>query len=397
MKFVDEAQISVNAGNGGAGCLSFRREKFIPRGGPDGGDGGDGGSVYLEADENLNTLIDYRYQRQYKADNGEQGRGANCRGRSGVDKYLKVPVGTTVIDVETEEEMGDLVSAGDRLLVAQGGFHGLGNARFKSSINRAPRETSPGSLGESRKLKLELKLIADIGLLGLPNAGKSTLISKVSAAKPKIADYPFTTLTPNLGVVRVDATRSFVVADIPGLIEGASQGQGLGVRFLKHLTRNRLLLHLVDVAPFDQTDPIENAVTIVKELENFSEKLSQRERWLVLNKIDLLAPEQIEALQSQLLQALGKEQPIYCLSAATGEGVQLLTQHIMTRLEEIKEAYLNDPEAQSTEDEFQKDMQREAREKIEALSLARKEKHKAIRDQSDDDDDYDVDVVYVNE
>ena len=223
------------------------------------------------------------------------------------------------------------------------------------------------------------------------------MISKVSAAKPKIADYPFTTLTPNLGVVRVDATRSFVVADIPGLIEGASQGQGLGVRFLKHLTRNRLLLHLVDVAPFDQTDPIENAVTIVKELENFSEKLSQRERWLVLNKIDLLAPEQIEALQSQLLQALGKEQPIYCLSAATGEGVQLLTQHIMTRLEEIKEAYLNDPEAQSAEDEFQKDMQREAREKIEALSLARKEKHKAIRDQSDDDDDYDVDVVYVNE
>jgi len=397
MKFVDEALISVSAGNGGAGCLSFRREKFIPRGGPDGGDGGDGGSVYLEADENLNTLIDYRYQRQYKAENGDQGRGANCRGRSGADKCLKMPVGTTVIDVETEEEIGDLVSAGDRLLVAQGGFHGLGNARFKSSVNRAPRETSPGSSGESRKLKLELKLIADVGLLGLPNAGKSTLISKISAAKPKIADYPFTTLTPNLGVVRVDATRSFVVADIPGLIEGASQGQGLGVRFLKHLTRNRLLLHLVDVAPFDETDPVENAVTIVKELENFSEKLSQRERWLVLNKIDLLAPEQVEALQGHLVKALGEGQPIYCVSAATGEGIQTLTHHIMTRLEEIKEVYLNDPEAQIAEDEFQKDMQREAREKIEVLSLARKEKHKAIRDKSEDDEDYDVDVVYVKE
>lgn len=395
MKFVDEAQISVSAGNGGSGCLSFRREKFIPRGGPDGGDGGDGGSIYLQADESLNTLIDYRYQRQYKAENGEQGSGANCRGRSGVDEILKVPVGTTVIDEETEEEIGDLVSVGERLLVAQGGFHGLGNARFKSSINRAPRETSPGTPGESRKLKLELKLIADVGLLGLPNAGKSTFISRVSAAKPKIADYPFTTLTPNLGVVKVNAMRSFVVADIPGLIEGASQGHGLGIRFLKHLTRNRLLLHIVDVAPVDESDPVENAVSIVKELEDFSEKLSQRERWLVLNKIDLLAADELEALQGRLKEALGLEQPIYCISAVTGEGIDLLVGNIMNRLEEIRTNYLNDDQAQIAEEQFQKEMQREARQKIERLSLARKQQRKAQQQKSDDD--HDVDVVYINE
>ena len=253
MKFVDEARISVSAGNGGAGCLSFRREKFIPRGGPDGGDGGDGGCVYLEASDSLNTLIDYRYQRHYRAENGQPGRGANCRGKSGEDLVLKVPVGTTVINIETDEVMGDLTAPGQQLLVAQAGFHGLGNARFKSSVNRAPRETSPGSPGEARDIKLELKLLADVGLLGLPNAGKSTLISKISAAKPKIADYPFTTLVPNLGVVKVDTMRSFVVADIPGLIAGASEGHGLGIRFLKHLTRNRLLLHLVDVTSVSYT------------------------------------------------------------------------------------------------------------------------------------------------
>lgn len=396
MKFVDEAKISVSAGNGGAGCLSFRREKFIPRGGPDGGDGGDGGSVYLQADDSLNTLVDYRYQRQYKAGNGEPGRGSNCRGRSGEDEVLRVPVGTTVIDDETEEEIGDLLTDGDQLLVAQGGFHGLGNTRFKSSVNRAPRETSPGTAGESRKLKLELKLIADVGLLGLPNAGKSTLISQISAAKPKIADYPFTTLTPNLGVVKVDPTRSFVVADIPGLIEGASQGQGLGVRFLKHLTRNRVLLHLVDVVPIDGSDPVQNALSIVNELKSFSDKLSQRERWLVLNKIDLLVPEEVEAVKLRLLEALGNDQPVYSVSAVTGEGSDLLIQNVMTRLEEIRETYLNDTDAQLAEETFQKEMQREARQKIEELSLARKQQRKAMRDQSDDDD-YDVDVVYLNE
>lgn len=249
MKFVDEASIKVFAGNGGNGCLSFRREKYIPRGGPDGGDGGDGGSVILEADENLNTMVDYRFVRSYRAENGETGRSRNCTGKSGEDLILRVPVGTTIIDEDSAEVLGDLAAHGDRLIVAQGGWHGLGNARYKSSTNRAPRQTSPGTEGEQRALKLELKVLADVGLLGLPNAGKSTLIRAVSAARPKVADYPFTTLVPNLGVVKVDAHRSFVVADIPGLIEGASDGAGLGIRFLKHLTRNRILLHLVDMAP----------------------------------------------------------------------------------------------------------------------------------------------------
>jgi GTP-binding protein len=263
MKFVDEAVIEVAAGKGGSGCLSFRREKYIPKGGPDGGDGGDGGSVYLEADENLNTMVDYRYQRRFRAENGSPGQGRNCTGKSGEDLILKVPVGTTVIDVDTDEVLGDLSELGQRLKVAQGGFHGLGNTRYKSSINRAPRQTSPGSEGEKRRLKLELKLLADVGLLGMPNAGKSTLIRAISAAKPKVADYPFTTMVPNLGVVRVDPLRSFVVADIPGLIEGAAEGAGLGIRFLKHLTRNRLLLHLVDLAPWDGDLPAENACVIV--------------------------------------------------------------------------------------------------------------------------------------
>ncbi len=251
MKFVDEASIKVFAGNGGNGCLSFRREKYIPRGGPDGGDGGDGGSVIMEADDALNTMVDFRFQRTFRAQNGESGRGRNCTGKSGEDLVLRVPVGTTILDEDTGEVLGDLSVPGQRLIVAQGGFHGLGNARFKSSTNRAPRQTTPGSEGEHRDLKLELKVLADVGLLGLPNAGKSTFIRAVSSATPKVADYPFTTLVPNLGVVNVEAHRSFVVADIPGLIEGASDGAGLGIRFLKHLTRNRILLHLVDMAPYD--------------------------------------------------------------------------------------------------------------------------------------------------
>jgi GTP-binding protein len=248
MKFVDEVAIRVHAGNGGNGCVSFRREKYVPFGGPDGGDGGDGGSIWLLADAALNTMVDYRYTRQFRAANGKAGSGANCTGRSGEDLVLPVPVGTTVMDEDTGEVIGDLTASGQRLLVAQGGFHGLGNTRFKSSTNRAPRQSTPGSDGEARSLRLELKLLADVGLLGLPNAGKSTFIRAVSAARPKVADYPFTTLVPNLGVVRIAQHRSFVIADIPGLIEGASEGAGLGVRFLKHLTRTRLLLHLVDVA-----------------------------------------------------------------------------------------------------------------------------------------------------
>ncbi|WP_372750384.1 Obg family GTPase CgtA, partial [Litorivivens sp.] len=278
MKFVDEAVIKVAAGNGGSGCLSFRREKYIPKGGPDGGDGGDGGSVFLKADQSVNTLVDFRYVRNYRADNGEPGRGGNCRGKSADDLYLVVPVGTTVLDEETGEVLGDLSSHGELLKVAQGGFHGLGNTRFKSSTNRAPRQTTPGSEGESRQIRLELKVLADVGLLGLPNAGKSTLIRAVSAAKPKVADYPFTTLVPNLGVVSMQKHRSFVIADIPGLVEGAAEGAGLGIRFLKHLTRNRLLLHLVDVAPLDGSDPVDAARVIINELVEFSETLFQRPR-----------------------------------------------------------------------------------------------------------------------
>jgi GTPase len=259
MKFVDEAPISVFAGNGGNGCMSFRREKYIAKGGPDGGDGGDGGSVYLVGDADLNTLIDYRYQPKYRAKNGASGRSRNCTGEKGDDLFLRVPVGTSVFDLETDELLGDITADKQQLLVAQAGFHGLGNTRYKSSVNRAPRQTSPGGEGEHRELKLELKVLADVGLLGLPNAGKSTFIRSVSSAKPKVADYPFTTLVPNLGVVKVEEHRSFVIADIPGLIEGASDGAGLGIRFLKHLTRCRILLHIVDVAPFDESDPLENA------------------------------------------------------------------------------------------------------------------------------------------
>ncbi|KZY74164.1 GTPase ObgE, partial [Oleiphilus sp. HI0065] len=282
MKFVDEAAISVEAGKGGNGCLSFRREKYIPKGGPDGGDGGDGGSVILEANDGLNTLIDYRFVRQYRAQSGEGGKGRNCTGAKGEDLILGVPVGTSVFDVDTEEVLGDLTQIGQQLVVAQGGWHGLGNTRFKSSTNRAPRQTTPGKPGEKRNIRLELKVLADVGLLGLPNAGKSTLIRSVSAAKPKVANYPFTTLVPNLGVVRVESHKSFVMADIPGLIKGASDGAGLGIRFLKHLVRTRLLLHVVDMAPYDGKEPKEAVEEIVGELEGFSPTLASRERWLVL-------------------------------------------------------------------------------------------------------------------
>jgi GTP-binding protein len=335
MKFVDEATIKVHAGNGGRGMVSFRREKFIPFGGPDGGDGGDGGNVFLVARQGLNTLADFRYQRIFKAINGEPGGSADCSGRGGEDLEIEVPVGTVVYDVDTDETLGDLAAEGARLMVAKGGQGGLGNQRFKSSTNRTPRKATPGYPGEKRELRLELKLLADVGLLGLPNAGKSTLISVVSAARPRIADYPFTTLHPNLGVVYVGEHQSFVMADIPGLIEGAAEGAGLGIRFLKHLQRTRLLLHLIDIAPPDpETDPVVDARAIAAELKKFSPELAQRERWLVLNKIDLLPPADAGKRCKEIVRRLRWKGPVYRISGATRQGTQELCRDVMRRLEE---------------------------------------------------------------
>ena len=324
MKFVDEATINVDAGKGGDGCLSFRREKYIPRGGPDGGDGGDGGSVWLEVDPGLNTLVDFRFKRRFRAQNGQPGAGRERRGKSGEDLVVRVPEGTLVYDAETGELLGDMVGAEARLLVARGGWHGLGNTRFKSSVNRAPRRTTPGTPGEHRELRLELKLLADVGLLGLPNAGKSTLIRAVSAARPKVADYPFTTLVPNLGVVRLGTDQSFVIADIPGIIEGAAEGAGLGLRFLKHLERTRLLLHLVDVSGFDpERDPLTDFDTISRELAQHDSELAARPRWVVLNKIDAAQTDAVDALEQRLREA-GWDGPLYRVSAVTGEGCDAL-------------------------------------------------------------------------
>ncbi|MFK7978028.1 MAG: Obg family GTPase CgtA [Halioglobus sp.] len=402
MKFVDEASINVHAGKGGNGCLSFRREKYVARGGPDGGDGGDGGSVILVADESLNTMVDYRFQKNYRAEAGQGGQGKNCTGRSGEDLILRVPIGTTVIDEDIGEVLGDLSVPEQRLVVAQGGFHGLGNTRFKSSTNRAPRQTTSGSEGEIRSLKLELKVLADVGLLGLPNAGKSTLIRAVSSAKPKVADYPFTTLVPNLGVVKIESHRSFVVADIPGLIEGASEGAGLGVRFLKHLTRNRILLHLVDMAPFDGTDPADAAVAIVRELERFSATLADRERWLVLNKSDLLDEETFAERRQAVLDALEWSGPVYDISAITGKGTDSLCGDLMTHLEAVKAAEKETPDLAEAEVQLQHQMQAEARERIAQLRSERRlaakqsDEETGLDDDFDDfdDDDFDVEVEY---
>jgi GTP-binding protein len=337
MKFVDEAFIRVEAGDGGNGCMGFRREKFIPFGGPDGGDGGDGGSVYLQADENINTLIDFRYTRIFRAERGQNGMGNQCTGKSGEDLYIKVPVGTMVYDADTEELIADLASPEQTVCVAQGGFHGLGNLRFKSSTNRAPRKTTPGSPGEQRNLRLELKILADVGLLGLPNAGKSTLIRAISDAKPKVADYPFTTLHPNLGVVRADELRSFVVADIPGLIEGAAEGAGLGIQFLKHLMRTKILLHLIDIAPVDDSDPVDHARNIILELEKFSPELAQKTRWLVLNKIDLLSEDEVRKRRAAIVKGLKWKGPIFEISAIKKLGTRELCYKIMDYLEESKQ------------------------------------------------------------
>lgn len=337
MKFVDEAKIKVEAGDGGNGCVSFRREKYIPRGGPDGGDGGDGGHVILVGHTGLNTLADFRFTRLYRAERGENGKSKQCTGARGEDITVKVPVGTMVWDVDTEELIGDITKEGQRLMVARGGEHGMGNIHFKSSTNRAPRQNTPGTPGEKRRLRLELKVLADIGLLGLPNAGKSTLLSKISAARPKIADYPFTTLHPNLGVVSVEPHRSFVIADIPGLIEGASEGAGLGIQFLKHLARTRILLHLIDIEPVDGSDPVDNAKKIVAELEGFSPELAAKPRWLVLNKIDLLLEEERDEVCQNILDGLDWQGPVFRISAATGEGTRELSYAIMNYIEEQNE------------------------------------------------------------
>ena len=334
MKFVDEAVIEVIAGDGGDGVASFRREKYVPRGGPDGGDGGRGGSIYAVADRNINTLIDYRYARIHRAKRGENGRGADQYGRGAADIVLRVPVGTVIADAETGELVADLAEHGARALLAKGGQGGLGNLHFKSSTNRAPRQSTPGEAGEQRRLKMELKVLADVGLLGMPNAGKSTLIRAISAARPRVADYPFTTLAPNLGVVRIDENRSFVVADIPGLIEGAADGAGLGHRFLRHLQRTRLLLHVVDIAPQDgAVDPVTDARAIVKELKRYDEALYAKPRWLVLNKLDLVPADEREARIAAFVKALRWKGPVFGVSAISGEGCRPLVHAVQAWLD----------------------------------------------------------------
>jgi len=386
MKFVDEAEIRVEAGDGGNGTISFRREKYIPKGGPDGGDGGDGGDVYLEADENLNTLIDYRFERFHRAQRGQNGMGKNCTGKRGEDITLYVPPGTRAMDQDTGEVLGDLTRHGQRLIVAKGGFHGLGNTRFKSSVNRAPRKKTDGTPGEIRQLKLELMLLADVGLLGMPNAGKSTFIRSVSAAKPKVADYPFTTLVPNLGVVRPAAHQSFVIADIPGLIEGAAEGAGLGIQFLKHLERCRLLLHLVDLAPYDETDPAEQARIIIDELEKYSPKLADKPRWLVINKIDLVLEEERQELVDALVKELDWDGPVYQIAALEGRDTDKLCRDVMAFIETMPSPHEEAERATEADPvDFKWDSYHE-----EAMLQAEDDDD----DDDFDDDDYDVEVVY---
>ncbi|MEP5226424.1 MAG: Obg family GTPase CgtA, partial [Marinobacter sp.] len=384
MQFVDEATIDVRAGSGGHGCLSFRREKYVEFGGPDGGDGGAGGHVYVEADTNLNTLVDYRYERSFKARNGEPGKGRQMTGKSAEDVVLKVPVGTTVVDVDTDEVLADLTAADQKVMVARGGRGGLGNVHFKSSVNQAPRKTTNGTPGETRRLRLELKVLADVGLLGMPNAGKSTLIRAISAAKPKVADYPFTTLIPNLGVVKADRYRSFVVADIPGLIEGAAEGAGLGIRFLKHLARTRLLLHVVDMAPLDG-NPADDIDAIADELDRFSPALAEQERWLVFNKIDLLPDDEAEQRVAEIVEELGWQGPVFRISAAAGVGCEELVYALMNAIEERRLREQEDPDYAAEQRDLRARLEEEAREKIQEIKRDRR----VARDNDDDDDDDD--------
>lgn len=349
MKFVDEAVIKVEAGDGGNGIVSFWREKFVAKGGPDGGDGGDGGDVYIVADENLNTLIDYRFQRFYAAERGKNGGGGNCTGKRGKDKVLRVPVGTRAVDIDTNEVVCEVTEHGKKMMVAKGGWHGLGNTRFKSSVNRAPRQKTMGTKGEVRELRLELLLLADVGMLGFPNAGKSTFIRSVSAAKPKVADYPFTTLIPSLGVVSVVPEKSFVVADIPGLIEGAADGAGLGIRFLKHLERCRVLLHMVDMMPVDQSDPAESARIIVDELAQYSEKLQQKPRWLVFNKVDLMPEDEANEVIQRVLEALDWQGEYFKISALNKIGTKELCMKLATFMESLPREHVEAVEDEKVE------------------------------------------------
>ncbi|TAJ03800.1 Obg family GTPase CgtA [Pectobacterium versatile] len=388
MKFVDEATILVVAGDGGNGCVSFRREKYIPNGGPDGGDGGDGGDVYLLADENLNTLIDYRFEKSFRAERGQNGQSRDCTGKRGKDITIKVPVGTRVLDQETGEVLGDMTRHQQNLMVAKGGWHGLGNSRFKSSVNRAPRQKTNGTKGEERELTLELLLLADVGMLGLPNAGKSTFIRAVSAAKPKVADYPFTTLVPSLGVVRMDSEQSFVVADIPGLIEGASDGAGLGIRFLKHLERCRVLLHLVDLAPIDESDPIENAKIIINELEQYGAGLAEKPRWLVFNKVDLIDKAEAEKRAKEIAAALGWDDKYYLISAANREGVNPLCWDVMNFLKANPKVTAIAESAPEKVEFMWDDYHREQLAEIE------KEAEEEWDDDWDDEDDEGVEIIY---
>ncbi|MFU8928098.1 Obg family GTPase CgtA [Acinetobacter puyangensis] len=406
MRFVDEAVITVEAGDGGNGVASFRREKFVPFGGPDGGDGGRGGSVYLVADDDTSTLVDYRYTRRFRAERGKNGAGANCTGRGGEDIVLNVPVGTTIVDINSGDIIGDLIEDGQRVMVACGGDGGLGNTHFKSSTNRAPRKCTHGGEGEAREIRLELKVLADVGLLGMPNAGKSTFIRAVSAAKPKVADYPFTTMVPNLGVVDVDRHRSFVMADIPGLIEGAAEGAGLGIRFLKHLARTRILLHIVDVQPIDGSDPAYNAKAISAELEKFSPTLAQLPVVLVLNKLDQLSEDTREEWCKHILDELQWEGPVFKTSGLLAEGTKEVIYYLMDQIEQQKELEVEDPEYAAQVQAFRAQLEEETREQTIAAKEAYREKRKAQReglenddgfDDDDFDDDDEMEVIYVRD
>ncbi|MPW45817.1 Obg family GTPase CgtA [Acinetobacter guerrae] len=408
MRFVDEAVITVEAGDGGNGVASFRREKFVPFGGPDGGDGGRGGSVYIQADDDTSTLVDYRYTRKFRAERGKNGSGANCSGRGGEEVILKVPVGTTIVDTESGDIIGDLVKDGQRVLVAHGGDGGLGNTHFKSSTNRAPRKFTTGVKGEFREIRLELKVLADVGLLGMPNAGKSTFIRAVSAAKPKVADYPFTTMVPNLGVVDADRHRSFVMADIPGLIEGAAEGAGLGIRFLKHLARTRILLHIVDVQPIDGSDPVHNAKAIVAELEKFSPTLAKLPIVLVLNKLDQLNEDSRDEWCQHIIDELQWTGPVFKTSGLLEEGTKPVVYYLMDQIEQQREREVEDPEYAAEVKAFREQLEAETREQTIAAKEAYRNMRRAQRlegllagedddDFDDEDDDNDVESIYVRD
>lgn len=401
MRFIDEAIVTVKAGDGGNGIVSFRREKYVPRGGPDGGDGGKGGDVIVVADDNTNTLVDYRYTRRYDAGRGQNGQSKNCSGKGADNIYLRVPIGTTIVNNETGEVVGDLTEIGQEVLVAKGGDGGLGNTHFKSSTNQAPRKATSGFEGELKELKFELKVVADVGLIGLPNAGKSTFIRQVSSAKPKVADYPFTTLVPNLGVVDVGLHRSFVMADIPGLIEGASEGAGLGIRFLKHVARTRRLLHIIDIKPIDGSDPIENGQVILNELERFSPELANLPQILILNKIDQVPDaEELDELCLDIVAELGWTGAVFRTSTLTGEGVDDVKYHLMNEIEREKEREEEDPlfaeEQRERFERLEAEVRLNTEEQKEAYRAARRAaREAAFNADNEDDDDDGVEVIYA--